>query len=225
MPNKSFLTWGFGVLTAICVAEGAWIYRLRDAARAEQPQASVGSEAWSLGNMGGFPGGGPQTVHPFGRLFGDDTSREPHDPFNEIQKEFDTLTPLLKDNDSFFKQSWDQLFDDTVAGMDSKTLIENKGDHLVITMKIPGLKASSLQVEVNADRIKLSYDSKAVKVTNDGKGNVIARTESEQHLEKVVPVPSEADSKVPAKIETRGDEVRIVLEKKHSASLGKQGAK
>lgn len=210
--------WVIALLTpliVICAAQSVYIYQQRQAQkRMLDPWA--GLDQWmSQANLGLFSGE-PVPFRDFDKLFNDRFFGRSFDPFRAIEgfpERFDSL--LTPENRPLFKQSWRDWFQSRMDTTDINPDVKTTKEQVIISLKIPGLQQESLNVNVDKDRIKVSYNAKNSEEKKDKDGHVIQKSESVQQFEKIMPVPPEADPNT-AQITKDGDKVQITFKKKVS---------
>lgn len=156
--------------------------------------------------------GGASPFRRFDELFDDEFFGRKFDPFAEIEDFHRRMAPLLpRDQRSLFGESWNDWFQDRMglSGIRSEVVTTDK--EVVVSFKIPGLKADSLEVDVNEQRIRAAYSAKTVEEKKADGG--VARTESVRRFEKIMPIPAGAD---PAKrrIVREGDSFKVIFERR-----------
>jgi HSP20 family molecular chaperone IbpA len=124
----------------------------------------------------------------FDRLFGDDFFRHRLDPFAEIDKVRQEMEHGLEGrNRVLFGTSFKNWFEKRIdlTGITSK--VEDQGKTVAVTFGIPGLDTDSVKLDVNADRIRLSYGARRT----EKEGNATA--EAFGSFDKIIPLPDGAD--------------------------------
>lgn len=214
MSNKSL--WCLvGLLAAACAGEGYYIYSLRHrpASLAVADQDKWMSEARKalLKDM-------PIPFERFDELFNDRFFGRKFDPFAEIDEFRKRSGPLFSEKErSLFERSLGDWFERRMDIGALRPATKTTPSQVILSFMIPGLQSGTLKVDVNADRIRLAYDSSAVQSKKDEKGNAYMKSESAEHFEKVMPIPDGAD---PARyrVATEGDVVKIIFEKRKNGS-------
>lgn len=110
-----------------------------------------------------------------------------------------------------FGESWNDWFQDRMGltGIRSEVVVTDK--EVVVSFKIPGLKADSLEVDVNEQRIRAAYSARTVEEKKADGG--VTQTESVRRFEKILPIPAAAD---PARrrIVREGDSFKVIFERR-----------
>lgn len=212
------VVWGVVALLGIaCVAEGAYIVSNREA---DRPPVAVNPavdpipdlDKWEQRLQTELASAGQIEERDFDRLFGDDFFRHRLDPFAEIgtvQRELDNRLEGRERQlfDSSFRNWFEKRMD--LTGITSK--VENGGKTVAVTFGIPGLDTDSVKLDVNADRIRLSYGARQT----EKKGNTTV--EASESFEKIFPLPDGAD---PTGFTVRKgkDELTVVFKKSQPAA-------
>ncbi len=107
-----------------------------------------------------------------------------------------------------FGDSWDKWFSERLSMSGFDTQVSRAGGKVVMTISIPGLDAKNTEINVNRDRVRLSFSARSAGSEKNARGNV--RSESEESFEKILPVPSGADGNT-ARVSVKGDAVIITF--------------
>jgi HSP20 family molecular chaperone IbpA len=186
--------WGVVALLGVtCIAEGSYIASNR---RAERPPDAANPavdpvrdlDKWEQRLQSDLASAGRLEDRDFDRLFGDDFFRQRIDPFAEIDKVGREIGNRLEGRDrelfgSAFRNWFEKRID--LTGITSK--VQDKGKNVAVTFEIPGLDTDTVKLDVNADRIRLSYG--ALKTEKKGK----TTTEAVASFEKIIPLPDGVD--------------------------------
>ncbi len=113
-----------------------------------------------------------------------------------------------------FGDSWDKWFSDRLDMGGFDTRVSRAGGKILMTISIPGLDAKNAEINVNRDRVRLSFSARSVGGEKNARGSV--RSESEESFEKILPVPSGADGNT-ARVSVKGDAVTITFAEKKKA--------
>lgn len=153
---------------------------------------------------------------PFSRfddMFGEDFFGPGDDPFREMEGFRRRMRALLGEAERpLFSRSWDDWSESRMNVASMRPELKTTEDEVILAIKVPGLDGESLSIDVNEDRIRVSYDAKIVRDDKDEKGGAYFKSESAQHFEKVMPIPEGADAK-DNRIVREGDTVRIIFKK------------
>lgn len=213
--SRNVLIGLLALLVVVCSAQSMYIYQQRQARqRMLDPWADV--DRWMSEANKNLFSGTPVPFRDFDRLFDDRFYRNRFDPFRAIEgfpERFDSL--VKPQNRPLFEQSWRDWFRSRMDVEEINPEVKTTKDQVVVALKIPGLQAESVNVNVEKGRIRLSYSAKNSEEKKDKKGNVIQKSESYQQFEKVLPVPANADPNT-AQITKEGDKVEIAFKKKSS---------
>lgn len=211
-----------GALSVGCIGQGCYIYAQKNAEKGaretgkERPRTPL--EDWRAEAEKNLLKGGPFPFSRFDELFDDDFFSRRFDPFAEIEQFQSRFSPLLKEEQrSLFGRSWGEWFENRMGLGDLDPVVEDRGDKIVVSLKIPGAEDASLNVRINRDRIRISYDAKAVEEKKDESGKVVGRSESVRHFEKILPVPEGADPDT-GRLERSKGAVEIIFDKRPAAA-------
>jgi HSP20 family molecular chaperone IbpA len=162
------------------------------------------------------------TTVPFQRfddLFNDDFYGRRFDPFQEMEQLQRRMHAMLGESQQrLFNRSWNDWFDSRIGLTDIHTETKTTKDEVILSFRIPGLNADSLSININDNRIRVSYDAKNIQDKKDEKGKAYFKSESVQHFEKVMPIPADADP-VKNRIVHEGDVVKVIFEKRREKGL------
>jgi HSP20 family molecular chaperone IbpA len=154
----------------------------------------------------------------FDRLFDDDFFRQNADPFGLID-EFDRRfqSGLEKQEKALFGDSWRGWYADRLGLGPIEETTRTTDKNVTLSFRIPDLDASSVKLDVNGDRVRLSYSTRREKTRKDAKGRVVSRRESYARSEKIVPVPPQADPQTWRVRKTSG-EIDVIFARERGAS-------
>lgn len=181
------------LLGVTCVAEGAFIVSNRPVNRPPDAANSAVDpirdlDQWEQRLHKELADAGRIDTRDFDRLFGDDFFRNRIDPFAEISKIQHEMEHRFQGRDSeLFGNAFRNWFEKRIdlTGITSKLVDKEKT--LAVTFGIPGLDTDSVKLDVNADRIRLSYSA----LDTEKKGKTT--TEDFESFEKIIPLPDGAD--------------------------------
>lgn len=114
-------------------------------------------------------------------------------------------------NDDFFGRRFDPFEEMDFAEIESESKIT--ANEVIVSLKIPGLKGESLNVDINDDRIRVAYDAKSVEEKKSSQGAY--RSESVRRFEKIMPVPEEADPRK-NRVVHEGNLIKIIFDRRQS---------
>lgn len=213
--NNKILLGIAGLLFIACAGEGYYIHKLKKNQQATTPQdVWIDQNKWMSEVRKIFLMGNTVPFKDFDDLFNDKFFDRKFDPFAEIDRFHNKLNPFFNNSEkSLFGKSWDDWFQNRmdVADINPETNITDK--EVILSIKIPGLKGESLNVNVNDNRIRIAYDAKSVQSKKDDKSGIDFSSQSIQHFEKIMPIPGEADP-TKSRIVQDGDTVKIIFEKR-----------
>jgi HSP20 family molecular chaperone IbpA len=119
---------------------------------------------------------------------------------------------LGPDEQSIFSRSYGDWFDSRMNVANISPEVKTTEKEVILSFKIPGLDGESLNINVNDDRIRVSYDAKTIREEKAAKGASSFRSETVQHFEKIMPIPDGADAK-DNRIVHEGGTVKIIFKK------------
>lgn len=224
--NKQRWLWVvIALLAAVCAGQGYHIHAQKD--EEKRPEEKLPEERemsplerWHEQVRKELFRGGPFPFTRFDHLFNDDFFNRRFDPFAEIEGFHRRFSPLFQDREkSLFDRSWFRYFDDRMNVQDIRTNVERKGDEIIVTMRIPGLEGESFNLDINKDRIRISYNARTIEEKKDAKGNTYHRSESVQQYQKIMPIPDGADPDS-SRVEQDGESIKIILKKRAGAETG-----
>ena len=213
--SENKVAWLAGALFVVCLLQTAYIFRQKRKAQSLiVPPPVVDLSDWVTQADKEMAQGRPVPFRSFDSLFNDRFFNRKFDPFSEMEKTFSAIDPLFKEEHKpLFEKSWDDWFGQRMNTTDISTQVSSSANQVIVSAKIAGLKEGSLNVNVDENRIRMSYSAKKTQEQKDAKGNIIQRSESEQDFEKILPIPQEADPKR-FNIVQNGDEVKIIFDKR-----------
>lgn len=148
----------------------------------------------------------------FDDLFDDDFFALRADPFEQIElmhkRAVQDLSAVQK---TLFDTSWQNWFDGRFNMDEYKTDIKTKGNKIILTVQIPNLEEGTSNVDVNKDRIKISF-TVAKKEEKTSKTEASVSNFKHSYL-KIMPVPQEADA-ASAVTKTEKDKITVTFNKK-----------
>jgi len=212
--------WGAIVLLgAACLVEGVYIVNRRAVASAAPAPASASANdvAHRLDLLENrlrseMAGADRFDAQVFDRLFDDEFFRSGFDPFREIGRVEKRLAlGLDTDRRPAFETSFQDWLRQRIDLTAMTPKVTDEGKDVLVSFRIPGLDAGSVKVDVNANRIRMTYGAQA---DSTKAGATVRMAES---YEKIVPLPENAD---PNGFEVRKgkNELTLVLRKSHPAA-------
>jgi HSP20 family molecular chaperone IbpA len=205
--------WGIAALLgATCLGEAGYIVAHRAAASASTRHAAGPRGEEDLGRVEermheAIARAGKLADQDFDQLFGDEFFRRRFDPFAEVGRMSRRIEQGLDASErALFASSFHDWFSKRLDLTGITTNTADEGKDVALTFGIPGLDADSVNLDVNANRIRLRYGAR--KDVKKG-GSEVETTES---VEKVLPLPAGAD---PNGFEVRKgkDEITLVFHK------------
>lgn len=141
-----------------------------------------------------------------------------HDKWvSDIENLKRSMTPLQQgEQDAPSGRSFEEWFQARVAVSGIRTAVNITDSQVIVSFKIPGLKAESLKIIVNEVLIRASYSARSVVEDSDGRGGY--RSEAVRQFETVMPIPPNADAGR-HKLVPDGDGFKIIFEKRDDPAL------
>lgn len=212
MSHKTL--WGIiAALGIACLAEGLYIYtQKKERKAAPQPWDDFGK--WSQEVRKNLPLGSPIPFRQFDRLFNDKFFSHRFDPFEQMENFPKRFGHLFEEEErSLLGRSWRDWFQNRMDVTDIRPEVKSTADEVIVSLKIPGLEGESLNIDINKDRIRISYSAKTLQEKKDEKGGFYGKSESVRQYEKVMPIPDGAD---PGQSRTvkEGDTIKIIFKKR-----------
>lgn len=211
MSRKKRLWVMAALLTAVCAGQGYQIHAQRGEAKRTKEREMSPLERWHEQVRRELFRGGPFPFSRFDLLFDDDFFSRRFDPFAEIENFHRRFSPLFREDERpLFDRSWLRYFDDRMDIQDIRTSVERKGDEIIVTLNIPGLEGDSFNLDINRDRIRISYSARTASEKEDAKGNVYHRSESMRQYRKIMPIPDGADPDS-SRVNRDGESIKIIF--------------
>ncbi len=173
MPKKNIIYIILGMLSIVILIQGYLLYELK------QEVGRNSTDSFSMTST-------ELSADPF-RSFTSDK----WDPFEEMQRIQRDMQETFGNFNSHFMD--DPKFKDTFKGMRASPLsdIEDKGDHYLITMNLPGTQDKNIEIDVKDDRISIT--AKVQKNTESNASNYIRKERYVQHFQRSFILPDDAD--------------------------------
>ena len=150
----------------------------------------------------------------YDEFFNDDFFRMSNNPFKEMERMRAQMSKSFHNNKwSFFDQSWDNWYGSKHGFSDIEVNTEDKGDKLIMKLKIPGLQSNSINISVDDKAIKMDCEIREAKEDQDDKGQTYRKSSSYRRFSRMIPVPANVDRNK-AEINTKGEEITITFPKK-----------
>ncbi len=173
MPKKNIIYIILGMLSIVILIQGYLLYELK------QEVGRNSTDPFSMTSTA-LP------ADPF-RSFTSDK----WDPFEEMQRIQRDMQETFGNFNSHFMH--DPMFKDTFKGMRASPLsdIEDKGDHYLITMNLPGTQDKNIEIDVKDNRISIT--AKVHKNTESNTSSFIRKERYVQHFQRSFILPDDAD--------------------------------
>ncbi len=158
--------------------------------------------------------GFPLSDKDFDVFFGDRFFGGRPGPFAEMERVRKQLSGEFRDREkTLFDGYWDKWFEQRMLMGQFKTEIARTPGEVTVTVQVPGLEGRTADISITEERIRLSFEAKAVaeRKTADA---LVKKTSSQNYI-KILPLPEDA---VPGtgKIEIKGETVSIRFARKKS---------
>lgn len=101
-----------------------------------------------------------------------------------------------------------------VSGIKSDIKVTEK--QVIVTFKVPGLKAETLQIAISDVLIRANYSARSFVEDKNARGTL--RSEAVRQFETIMPVPSNADARK-HKFFPEGEGFKIIFEKREDPTL------
>ena len=187
------------LLAAVCV-QGIMMASLISKNRSTQPPAADESKDRSEGTpelvtRPAAPANpspnSPLTSQPLGSLLTDDFFSDDWQPFAEMAR-------MRKQMDQLFEDSFQRFRD--VAGSnqdwlktDGEPSISDEGDHLVVTLEIPGADESTLDIKLEDGVLSIGGRREEVDEQRDQDGAIVRRSQSSSQFHRSFSLPGKLD--------------------------------
>jgi HSP20 family molecular chaperone IbpA len=151
----------------------------------------------------------------FDDFFNDEFFGRRFNPFEEMERMHRQMAEMFQETEKQqFNNSWGKWFSERIGMDDFKTNIFRTDKNVILTMTIPGVDSKTADININNDRIRISFSAKNVQDKKEGGG--VMHSESSQSYIKIMPIPDDA---IPgtAKIEIKNNQVTITFDKKSLA--------
>lgn len=212
--SKTALWAVVGVLAATSLGEGYYIYAQHRPKGPAAPDPWEEPDRWlSEARKHAFRDS-PIPFRQFDDLFDDKFFGRRFEPFSEMERFHKRMRAMLGEAEQpWFDRSWDGWFDERINAASLAPRVTTTDDEVVLAFKVPGLERDSLNVSVDENRVRVAYDARSVDEKRDGEGRSAYRSESVQHLEKVLPIPEGADA-TQSRIVREGDSVKVIFKRR-----------
>lgn len=134
-----------------------------------------------------------ETVPPalFDDFFNDEFFGRRFNPFAEMERMHQQMAEMFRESEKLqFDNSWDKWFSERIGMDEFKTSISRTDKNVILTMTIPGIDSKTADININNDRIKVSFSAKNVQDKKEGGGSM--HSESSQSYVKIMPIPDDA---------------------------------
>lgn len=148
----------------------------------------------------------------FDDFFNDDFFGRRFNPFAEMERVHRQMAQMFQESERrMLDNSWDSWFNDRI-GMDAfKTSVYRTDKNVSIAVDIPGIDNRTADININEDRIKISFTATNVQDKKDEKGAM--HRESSRSYTKIMPIPEDAVA-ASAKTSIANGKVTITFDRK-----------
>ncbi len=127
----------------------------------------------------------------FDDFFNDEFFGRRFNPFAEMERMHRQMAEMFQEAEKRqFDDSWGKWFAERI-GMDGfKTNISRTDKNVILTLAIPGIDDENMDININNDRIRISFTTKNVQDKKERGGAM--HSESSQSYLKIMPIPEDA---------------------------------
>jgi len=127
------------------------------------------------------------------------------------------MTPAQQQEaESLQGQAFEEWFQAKVAVSGIKSDIKVTDKQVIVTFKVPGLKAETLKIAISDVLIRANYSARSFVQSKTAEGAL--RSEAVRQFETIMPVPSNADASK-HKFYPEGEGFKIIFEKREDPTL------
>lgn len=212
MKNKIL----YGIIAAlvfICLGQAYYIYAQQDTSTTTVPAEKWAdkTEKWHKDAQKRIRSGERLSSEFFDDFFNDDFFGRRYNPFVEMERLHKQMEALFRESEkTLFDNSWNTWFTERMSMNDFKTDVSRTDKNVTVAIAVPGIDKKSADININDDRIKISFTAKTVR--EDKKDSSVSRSESIQSYVKVLPIPEDAVAKT-AKTSVERNQVKIVFDR------------
>ncbi|OGS14382.1 MAG: hypothetical protein A2234_10480 [Elusimicrobia bacterium RIFOXYA2_FULL_58_8] len=142
----------------------------------------------------------------FDDFFNDEFFGRRFNPFAEMERMHRQMAEMFRESEKLqFDDSWGKWFSERIGMGEFKTAISRTDKNVVLAMTIPGVDGKNADININNDRIKISF---TIRNVQDKKDSVAMRSETSQSYVKIMPFPDDA---VPGTAKTVMDKHTIII--------------
>jgi len=180
--------------------------------QAQTPDPWKELEEWRRGVDARLRRGDPLRHRDFDAFFNDDFFGRRFSPFDQMERiHRQMLDAFTGSQRGTFGDSWDSWFNDRMGMEAFRTNIARTDKNVTIAIDIPGVDDKTADININEDRIRISFTTKNVQDKKDEKGAV--HQESSRSYTKIMPVPEDAVA-ASAKTSIANGKVTITFDRK-----------
>lgn len=144
-------------------------------------------------------------------LFGPDTSMRNWDPFQDFQRMQKRMDQFFADGFPGFNPTLPNLKSFSFGGPISQNLdLEDKAGKYIITLELPGLDHTNVDVSVEGQSLRISGDME--RKDESRKDQAFFQSHQSQHFERYLTLPSPVKPET-LKVDYENDELKISVDK------------
>jgi HSP20 family molecular chaperone IbpA len=199
------------LLIFVCFGQAIFIYYLIK----KEPEKFVNADEFSSFVNKKFKDDSKNLWENYDKFFDENFFRKQTDPFAAMEQFHKRMEEQM--DEAFknpFSSSWDSWLGNRFSGLDEKIDIDTKdnGNSYIITMNVPNLKDSKLNINIDEKGISMEGDVAKIVEKKDSKGNIVARNEMQQTISEKFPIPADADYKT-AEVQKQKDKIVVTMQK------------
>ena len=127
----------------------------------------------------------------FDDFFDDEFFRQTFNPFSEMERIHKQMAAMFQESErNMLDNSWDNWFNERLGMDDFKTKVSRTDKNVVLTVDVPGIDGNTASVDINDNRIKISFTARNIQEKNDKTGTM--HQEYSQSYMKILPMPEDA---------------------------------
>ena len=197
-----------GALTVACLGQGYYIYTHRkSSAPAPHGAWPARTEKLNQNVQRSISRGEALPPAVFDDFFNDEFFGRRLDPFAEMERIHRQMADMFRSSErAMLDSSWNSWFNERMGMDEFRAKVSRTDKNVVLSFDIPGIDGNTADININDDRIRISFTARDVQDKNDGKGAV--RRESTRSYMKILPVPEDA---VPSSAKTSIDKDRVTI--------------
>lgn len=134
-----------------------------------------------------------ETLPPalFDDFFNDEFFGRRFNPFTEMERMHRQMAEMFRESEKLrFDNSWDRWFSERIGMDEFTTSISRTDKNVILTMTIPEINNKTADVNINEDRIRISFTAKNFQDKKADGGSM--HRESSRSYVKIIPIPNDA---------------------------------